>query len=127
MDVYWAEDLIDRVDYQIRMGYFDHLLKTKPMTGIELISQERQEQLTKHGRTVQQDKELNTEYQLTDAASALAVNMPEGVEAAYIQGQLSNPPIGWNKNKWEEMLKKPYKERLAIAGALIAAEIDRIS
>ncbi len=36
-------------------------------------------------------------------------------------------PAGWDKQIWEHMLKKKHKQRLIIAGALIAAEIDRIT
>lgn len=97
------------------------------MTGIELITLERVEQLEKHGRTVEQDKKLNNEYQLTDAASVLTLNVPEGIQGAYEQSQGDNPPIGWDSEPWIKLIKKPYKERLIIAGALIAAEIDRIS
>lgn len=97
------------------------------MTGIELISQERQEQITKHGRTVEEDKNLNTEFQLTDAASCLSIPVPEGMESVYIQSHENHPPVGWDKEIWGRMLRKPLKERLIIAGALIAAEIDRIS
>lgn len=97
------------------------------MTGIDLIAQERQEQLTKHGRTVESDKEQNTEFQLPDAAAALAVPVPAGLEGAYLQMQEDHPPIGWDRQIWGSMLRKSYKERLIIAGALIAAELDRIS
>lgn len=37
-----------------------------------------------------------------------------------------NPPSFWDKALWKRMIEKPEKERLIIAGALIAAEIDRI-
>ena len=36
-------------------------------------------------------------------------------------------PYGWDKKIWQHMTNKPLKERLIIAGALIAAEIDRIN
>jgi hypothetical protein len=32
----------------------------------------------------------------------------------------------WDKKRLEHMRSKPYKERLIIAGAFIAAEIDRV-
>jgi len=96
-------------------------------TGIELITQERKEQLTKHGRTVELDVEQNNEGQLTDAASVLTMNVPEGLMGTYLQSQGETPPVGWDSDAWNKMIRKPYKERLVIAGALIAAEIDRIS
>lgn len=97
------------------------------MTGIELISQERQEQLTKHYRTVEQDKIENNEYQLIDAVAALIIPVPDDMKQAYIDAFKDEAPIGWNKEIWLNMISKPYKERLVIAAALTAAEIDRVS
>lgn len=94
------------------------------MTGIDQIIIERNEQLTTHKRTVAQDKANNTEHQLTDAATQLIVNFPPEFQEVY---EAQTPPIGWDTEIWKHMLSKPYKERLVIAGALIAAEIDRIS
>lgn len=97
------------------------------MNGVELIAKEREEQLSKHGRTVELDKEQNTEYQLTDAAAALSMAVPEGLQGAYLQSQGEHPPVGWDSEIWNKMIRKDYRDRLIIAGALIAAEIDRIS
>ena len=36
-------------------------------------------------------------------------------------------PEGWSFELFKKMCNKPYKERLVIAGALIAAEIDRLN
>jgi hypothetical protein len=85
-------------------------------TGIELIAKERHEQLNKHGRSVELDVELNNGGQLRHATRRLLEAHPDN----------SNPPVKWDYQLWEQMCKKPYKERLIIAGALIAAEIDRI-
>lgn len=92
-------------------------------TGIELIADERQEQIEKHGRTIKKDVKNNYKMQLSFASSLL--NAPDPM-------QFANPinnygcPIGWDVEIWLKMLQKTYKERLVIAGALIAAEIDRI-
>lgn len=90
-------------------------------TGIELIAIERQEQIEKHGRTIAKDKELYSESygnmsQLTFIASIL------------VNKRLVNPfpPKGFDINIFNKMIAKPYKERLIISGALIAAEIDRL-
>ena len=40
-------------------------------TGIELIAQERKEQPTKHGRTTEQDVEINRNYELAEAGRNL--------------------------------------------------------
>ena len=97
------------------------------LTGIELITQERHEQVVKHHRTVAEDKLRNNEYQLVDAAQSLASPVPEGQEDYYLAAFKDNPPVGWGIDIWNSLIQKPYKERLIIAGALIAAEIDRIS
>lgn len=89
-------------------------------TGIELIAQERKEQIEKHGRTVLQDVNFNKHHQLINGAIALIEsNGPRGMER--------NCPKNWDFSIWKKMVGKPYKERLIIAGALIAAEIDRLN
>lgn len=87
-------------------------------TGAELIADERNEQLTKHNRTVENDYLNNDENQLAIGAMRL------------IEGGIMNvcdPPKQWDGDDiWPKMVNKSYKERLIIAGALIAAEIDRL-
>ena len=34
--------------------------------------------------------------------------------------------MNWDEDLWQKMCNKSYKDRLIIAGALIAAEIDRL-
>lgn len=91
-------------------------------TGIQLIAIERQEQIEKHGRTVENDKKLYAEdygnmSQLTFVAEILMKRTFHN----------PHPPKGWDVSIFNKMISKPYKERLIIAGALIAAEIDRIT
>jgi hypothetical protein len=86
-------------------------------TGIELIAIERKEQIKKHGRSVKDDKLFNKKLQLRRAASVLL--QPNAI--------FYSPPVGWDKELWNKMIKKRIKQRLIIAGALIAAEIDRIA
>ena len=88
-------------------------------TGIELIAQERKEQIEKHGRTVEQDVKLNSSYQLAIGASKLLAYPAES-------NNHKLPPNGWDVDIYKKMQDKPYKERLIIAGALIAAELDRL-
>lgn len=121
--------ILAQIDLYIR-GIYElsrmdkHILKTQNLklnktmkTGIELIAQERKEQIEKHGRTLKGDVEFNTQEQLTDAAVRIL-----GQEHLVSQ----RPPFGWDMSIWQRMRAKPYKERLIIAGALIAAEIDRL-
>jgi len=91
-------------------------------TGIELISEERKEQIEKHNRSVLNDRRYNSElpYALTKAASSLTAYPMSTVIIEF------GRPEFWDKNIWERMCQKKYKERLIIAGALIAAEIDRV-
>ena len=90
-------------------------------TGIELIAEERREQIEKHGRTVEQDVEFNDMDQLPYAAQILLTPNPN-----HAPELITDAPYGWDETIWNKMLEKPYEQRLIIAGALIAAEIDRL-
>jgi len=99
-------------------------------SGIELIAAERQEQIKKHLRTVEDDVKYNADKQLSDAAKILLFeNQTEDVEnREFILGNIEMfLPTDWSVSAFEKMLNKDYKERLIIAGALIAAEIDRLN
>lgn len=85
-------------------------------TGIELIAAERQRQVEREGWTPAHDDEHDG-MELTQAAAAYC-------EHAYNQ-DLAGVPGFW---PWDESWWKP-KDRIADlvrAGALIAAEIDRL-
>jgi len=84
------------------------------MTGIELITRERKEQIEKHGRTIEDDVAYNNQNELIMGAMALLTD--DGMRM----------PAIWDMVVVQKMCAKPYKERLIVAGALIAAEIDRI-
>lgn len=91
------------------------------MTGIELIAAERAEQIEKHGRTIEQDAVMNDNQEMTIAAMMLlAVDFEEGIDSA-------SYPQGWDHDLCDKMIAKNYKQRLVIAGALIAAELDRLN
>lgn len=92
--------------------------KSVPLTGAEMIAQEREEQLTKHGRTVVADMLFNTRGQLIYGAMALLAKDTES--------NIYYFPVEWDGRICKKMYEKPYKERLIIAGALIAAELDRL-
>lgn len=92
----------------------------KMKNGIELIAQEREEQIKKHGRTIKKDVQFNDNEQLSMAAEMLlAADHEEWIDPQSF-------PEDWDKTICAHMLSKPRKERLIIAGALIAAEIDRL-
>lgn len=87
-------------------------------TGIELIAKERQEQIEKHGRTVEQDVALNTSGQLMYAVDVLKMEELDINDCP--------PPSGWDSGIWIKMISKPLDKRLIIAGAFMAAEYDRL-
>ena len=89
-------------------------------TGANLIKKERDEQCMKHGYTIEDDVEMNKNYQLADAARRIILE-PIDTRDNYI------PPYEWHIEGWQHILSKPYKDRLIIAGAFIAAEIDRLN
>lgn len=92
-------------------------------TGIELIAEERQEQIEKHNWTPAHDDEHDY-GELRKMAAILAVN---GTDAAVIDdyGDFESGNNTWGL---EDKLDgdKNIIHRLKVAGALIAAEIDRI-
>lgn len=103
---------------------YNHLNKSKmeKKTGIELIAKEREEQINKHGRTIESDVEINKGWQLSTVASVL-VNQSFRSN----RQRLTLMPENWDDLICLKMIQKPYKERLIIAGALIAAELDRLT
>jgi hypothetical protein len=91
-------------------------------SGIELIAQERQEQIEKHGRTILKDVALNS-------APVGPFNLlPLRLGATKLIGCVGGIPFppDWNKEICEKMVAKADVQRLVIAGAFIAAEIDRL-
>jgi len=93
-------------------------------TGIELIAQERKEQIEKHGISVEEDVEVNVSDELRLAAHTLTSVRSK----ITVDGDLIRPfnPWPWKEYAWVKICKKSYKDRLVVAGALIAAEIDRL-
>lgn len=85
----------------------------KQKTGVELIAEERQEQIVKHNRTIAHDRENNPNYELMQGAKFCLTG--------------TGYPEKWNPGYETKILMKPLKERLVCAGALIAAEIDRLN
>lgn len=99
------------------------VVKPQIKTGIELITEEKEEQISKHGRTLKEDRAINNHYQLSEAAGMMCHLSTDDFGCPIND---LGPPTGWDAFAYHKMMSKPYKERLIIAGALIAAEIDRI-
>lgn len=91
------------------------------MTGSMAISLERQDQLTRHGVSVEDDAKYNTSYQLIEAACVMVNPALHSYSDRLIA---MNTPKDWDQIRFRQMARKPYLERLAIAGALIAAQLD---
>lgn len=90
--------------------------ETEHMSGIELITAERQRQITEEGWTAEHDDE-HRHAELLEAAHCYSHAARTGV---------LHPPNGW---PWEPSWWKPTDDpirNLTKAGALIAAEIDRL-
>jgi glutamate mutase epsilon subunit len=87
--------------------------------GVELIEQERKEQIEKHNRSIQKDIMENGAGELRRGAIALICD--------HGQGDISQLPLQWSDEICLKMIKKSYVDRLVIAGAFIAAEIDRVN
>jgi len=91
-------------------------------TGIELIAEERQEQIEKHGYDIDWVKYNPIYYDKGQFLQAACLLMVVGE-------MLITPldyPTNWPYEDCEKMISKSPIERLAVAGALIAAEIDRL-
>lgn len=96
------------------------------MTGIELIAAERQRQIDVEGWTPEHDDE-HADSQMADAAMCY-IGTTTNKESEYSRLD-DKPPSAW---PWDAEWWKPasYNNRvrnLVKAGALIAAEIDRLN
>lgn len=108
--------------YSDVLGYgYVYFPPTTSITGIEWIQKERMEQINKHGRTVALDIERNNNGQLISAVQILIEPKLHDQIEIYLE---AITPRGWDKKIWVKMCKKPFADRLVIAGALIAAQID---
>ena len=90
-------------------------------SGLELIAQERQKQITKHGFTGKWQAERPAYYetgQLLDVAKTM-LNMD-------IVLRDHPTPLNWDPVWYTRLTEKPFDERVVIAGALIVAELDRL-
>ncbi len=92
-------------------------------TGIQAFSEEREKQISKHGFTGKHHAEHPEWYddgQLIAAANYL-------LQSFYGRPNPSDWfPKNWDKEWFHRLCAKSYLERLIIAGALLAAEYDRL-
>lgn len=93
-------------------------------TGIDLFTTERLKQIDKHGFTAKHHAEHPEWYennQLQLAAFSLLSH--EFYEQSEVDDTI---PEGWDRDWFLDLHSRPHKERLIIAGTLIAAELDRL-
>jgi phosphoenolpyruvate-protein kinase (PTS system EI component) len=93
-------------------------------TGIELIAEERREQIEKHKHSIEEDRKYNGNGELILAVHALLIEDEEHADGLAAKIRVQEMPAGWDYDACVKMAKKTRLERLVIAGALIAAEID---
>ena len=93
------------------------------MDGIERIKAERERQIAKEGWTPEHD-DSHTREEMAIAAACYAV---KGTYAMCIERRIdcTNDAWPWSE-EWDKRNKHSRLRQLEIAGALIAAEIDRI-
>jgi hypothetical protein len=89
-------------------------------SGIEIIAAERERQITQEGWSLEHDAQYSN-GELTDAAICYASNRPK--EQGFMLPIPSRWP--WHRDWWKPTPDDRIRE-LAKAGALIAAEIDRL-
>lgn len=89
------------------------------MTGVQLIATERREQIMKHKRTVLNDLKTNTNNELLLAASRLLTQVLGN------SGHYPAWPSHWDDAICDKMDAKTDFEKVQIAGAFMAADLDR--
>jgi len=88
-------------------------------TGVELITEEREKQISKHGFTGEhhaKHPEWYDKNQLIEASAKLSHKI-----------SYNETPENWNSEWFTNLCNRPHKERLIIAGALLASELDRLN
>jgi hypothetical protein len=99
------------------------LSERNSVSGIDLISQERQRQITEEERTAEHDAEHAT----GELAIAAAIYALPDAERDYIHSDRYRCPQGWPWTiEWWKPTPDDRVRELVKAGALIAAEIDRL-
>lgn len=97
-------------------------------TGIELIQQERLEQIQKHNFSIDYDIENNVQNEFISAIMMIISNI--GFQRNNIQMPRDAfedlKPETWSRGICQKILSKSDVEQLKILGAFAAAEIDRI-
>ena len=96
------------------------------MNGIELIAAERHRQQSEEGYSGDDDDLNNKNGELARAAACYAASSVELGEIYGSRNQFDPGLWPWEK-EYDKRLTHDRIKKLAIAGALIAAEIDRLN
>ncbi len=110
----------------------------KMKTGIELIAEERQEQIDKHGRTSKHDGGHRSQQLATAAALCASPDLLYIQNEAHVNQTIYyipdystwELPLDWRGSRLlpNHMSTKERRiHQLKVAGALLAAEIDRLN
>ena len=103
---------------------YEEVSKGEKMTGVELIAQERQRQIDEERYSPQHDARYHHDGQLAKAAACYA--LPEGYRRLIFLTPRPLPELWpWGEETWKPTPDDRLRE-LVKAGALIAAEIDRL-
>lgn len=86
------------------------------ISGAELIARERNEHVTKHGRTPEYDFLENKNGELLAAAHELLHDAP----------RIERLPRNWDRKICMRMIGKTHIDRLVVSGSFLAAEVDRL-
>lgn len=99
----------------------NHGFRPVERTGIEMIQQERWEQINKHGFSLEHDKDYYQKGELVEAAKFCMSLLKDGPEL-----ENAKWPDGWTADPWVEKLKsKTDIGKLTVAGAFYLAEMQR--
>lgn len=106
-------------------SYIDLIVKTKPekKNGLGIISEERQRQITEEGWTAEHDAQ-HRNGELAEAAACYAMGQEDRQHLDRC-GLFFSRLWPWSRDWWKPTTENRIRE-LAKAGALIAAEIDRL-
>ncbi len=96
------------------------------MSGVDLIAAERQRQIDAEGWTAEHD-DVHVDGELSGAASSYAAVASKQIGSGMFEGYAAQPPSQtWRwSSEWWKPSADPLRN-LVKAGALIAAEIDRL-
>lgn len=98
-------------------------------TGIELIAQEREEQIERHDYSIQHDVNLNSGNQLLQAIMLVVSNVSfrrAGISPMPQEAFEDLKPDGWDAKACTKFCDKNDIESLKLIGGWAAAEIDRL-